>query len=50
MARTPTKQEEEPHNGLLVLLDLLPHLCRCCRGRDNLAGREWNPGQDWAEW
>jgi hypothetical protein len=38
MARPPKQQKEEPHHGLLVLLDLLPRPRRRSRGRDHLVG------------
>lgn len=48
MARPPKQQKEEPHHGLLVLLDLLHRLRHRCRRRDYLVGREWDFRQDWA--
>ena len=38
MARPSKQQKEEPHHGLLVLLDLLPRPRRRSRGRDHLVG------------
>jgi len=42
MARPPKQQKEEPHRGLLVLLDILPRHRRRCRRRHHLVGREWD--------
>lgn len=49
MASAPTRQKEEPHNRLLVLLDLLPRFRRRSGRRDHMAGRKRHVGQDYGE-